>query len=101
MDLLESKNQAGETITGYHIRMKGITKEGLENAGKEYIAKDDIEGYLGLYTFLAGTDSNGKANKKEIVLNPYNVDKKSQKVLFEFKSGSVKFRDEFSRVVKF
>ena len=90
MDYLESKDEKGNTIHGFHIRLKGITKEGLENTAKEY--KDN---YIGLYEDLA------KGNEKKIILNPYNPDTNENKVLFEFKEGKVSTRKEFSRIVKF
>lgn len=90
IDCLESKDKDGKTITGFHIRLKGITKEGLEHSAKEY--KD---GYLGLYEDLA------KGTEKTMVLNPYNPDKNSNKVLFEFKQGKVSTKEEFTRKVQF
>lgn len=101
LDVLESKDDQGNIIKGYHIRLKGITKEGLEHTAKEYINKDDPEGYLGLYNFLLGVDKKGKPNKKQIILNPINKDKNEKKVLFEFKDGRVKTRKEFIRIVSF
>ena len=35
LDLLESKNDKGETITGTHIRMKGISKKAIEHYSDE------------------------------------------------------------------
>ena len=90
IDVLESKDKDGNIINGYHIRLKGITEEGLLKASKEY--KND---YLGLYTDLA------KGTKKRIVLNPFNPDENKQKVLFEFKAGRVSTRKEFIREVAF
>jgi hypothetical protein len=90
LDCLESTDKKGNTITGYHIRLKGITKEGLEHEAKKY--KDS---YLGLFKDLA--------KETEIVfnLNPYDDDNRKQKVLFEYKKGSVNFKDTFTRKVKF
>ena len=90
LDVLESKNDKGETINGYHIRLKGITKEGLEHEAKKY---DDS--YLGLYKELA------KGKEIEMILNPFNPDENKNKVLFEFKEGKVRTRKEFTRVVRF
>jgi len=90
LDVLESKDEKGNIINGFHFRMKGITEEGLLKASKDY--KDS---YLGLYTELA------KGIKKKIVLNPFNEDENKQKVLFEFKDGKVSTRKEFIREVCF
>ena len=90
IDVLESKDKDGKTITGTHIRLKGITEAGLEHSAKEY--KD---GYFGLYNDLA------KGTKKKIILNPFNPDENKNKVLFEFKDGRVRTRKEFTREVKF
>ena len=90
MDFLESKDENGNTINGYHIRLKGITKEGLEHESKKY-----HNSYLGLYEDLA------KGIEKKIILNPFNEDENKQKVLFEFKNGKVSTRDEFIREVSF
>ena len=90
MDYLESKDENGNTIHGFHIRLKGITKEGLEHTAKQY-----NNSYIGLYEDLA------KGNEKKIILNPYNPDTNENKVLFEFKEGKVSTKKEFTRVVKF
>ena len=90
LDCLESKDKDGNIITGYHIRLKGITKEGLEHVSKEY-----DESYLGLYKYLT------TGAEKEITLNPFNPDENKNKVLFEFKNGRVKTRTKFTRKVKF
>ena len=74
LDVLESKDKDGNTINGFHIRLKGITEEGLLQVSKKY--KDS---YLGLYTDLA------KGIEKDIILNPFNEEENKQKVLFEFK----------------
>ena len=90
IDILESTNEDGNIITGVHIRMKGITVAGLNHTAKEY-----LDGHYGLYKDLAvGT-------KKKIVLNPYNSEDNDKKAMFEFKKGSVKTREEFSREVSF
>lgn len=90
MDLLESKNKDGKIINDYHIRLKGITKEGLHHISKKY-----ENSYLGLYEDLT------KGNEIGIILNPYDEINNSKKVLFEFKKGVVKTRKEFIRKVKF
>ena len=90
MDYLESTDKDGNIINGFHTRLKGITREGMKHTAKEY--KD---GYMGLYTDLA------KGIEKNMVLNPFDEDNNSQKVLFEFKKGTVSFKKEFIRKVKF
>jgi hypothetical protein len=90
IDCLESKDKDGNTIKGFHIRLKGITKEGLNHEAKKY-----NNSYLGLYEDLA------KGKEIVITLNPYDVDNQKQKVLFEYKKGSVQFKDNFTRKVKF
>ena len=90
LDCLESTDSDGKKITGYHIRLKGITKEGLEHQSKKY-----DNGYFGLFNDLA----NG--TKINFVLNPFNPDTNENKVLFEFKKGKVTTRKEFIREVKF
>ena len=90
IDVLESKDKDGNIITGTHIRLKGITEEGLKHSSKEY--KD---GYFGLYSDLS------KGTKKKIILNPFNPDENKHKVLFEFKDGKVRTRKEFTREVSF
>ena len=59
-DLLQSTGKDGKTITGAHVRMKGITKEGLE------FAKERAGSFLKLYTKLA------EGKEIEIELNPVN-----------------------------
>jgi len=83
-DYLESKDKNGNTINGYHIRLKGITKEGLDHTAEEY-----EDSYFGLFNDLL----NGIT--KRILLNPIG------KVLFEYKSGYVSTKTEFYREVKF
>jgi hypothetical protein len=90
LDCLESIGKNGEPIYDYHIRLKGITKEGLEHESKKY-----VDSYLGLYTELA----NGIS--KKITLNPFNEEDNKEKVLFEFKNGKVSTRGLFTREVKF
>ena len=90
IDILESVDNLGNIITGTHIRLKGITTEGLEHAAKEY-----DNGHIGLYEDLS------KGIEKKFILNPFNIDTNKNKVLFEFKQGRVSTRKEFIRKVKF
>jgi len=89
-DKLESKDKDGNIIHSYHIRMKGITKEGISHQAKNY--KNGVEG---LYEHLS------KGNAIEFLMNPFNEETNSQKVLFQYVDSKVNFRDEFTRVVKF
>jgi hypothetical protein len=95
IDYLESIDKDGNKINGYHNRLKGITIEGLTHAAKKYSLKGDIPEYFKLYEDLA------LGNKKEIILNPFNIEKHKNKVLFEFKMGKVSTRKEFIRKIKF
>lgn len=91
MDKLVSKDEKGNIIHGYHLRMKGVTEQGLEDAAKRY--KDS---YLGLYKELA------EGKEVEFILNPYNKEEEKQKVMFDFTAeGTVKTKEEFKRVVQF
>ena len=90
MDKLESKDKNGNIISGYHIRLKGQTTDGLLEESKKY--KDS---YTGLYTDL----SEGK--ELNILLNPTNHEDNHKKVLFEFKLGHVRTKGDFYRKVKF
>ena len=89
IDHLESTDNNGNTINGYHIRLKGITSESITHHSKEYNNPFDMFEYL------------AKGNKKIMTLNPFNIDTNHQKVLFEFLQGGVRTRKEFNRVIKF
>jgi hypothetical protein len=95
IDHLESKDKDGNTINGYHIRLKGITTEGLEHTAKTYSEDKETPEYFKLYEDLA------KGTPKKITLNPFNKEANSKKVLFEFGNGNVSTRKEFIREVKF
>ncbi len=95
IDMLESTDADGKTIAGYHYRLKGITKEGLEHAAKQYSVDGKTPEYFALYEDLA------KGTAIDIVLNPYNVEKNKTKVLFKFKDGQVSTKQKFIRKVKF
>ena len=101
LDCLESVGVDGETVRGYHIRMKGITEDGLIDTGKRFKSDEDPMGYLGLFRHLIARDENGKPNEVEIVLNPFCEETNKKKVMFEFFKGGVKTRGKFTRMVKF
>jgi hypothetical protein len=89
LDILESVDADGNIITGHHVRFKSITEQGLEHSA-------NIHGsYLALYSSLA------EGNGEKFVLNPYNAEEESQKVMFEYGKGSVRTRKEFTRYVTF
>jgi hypothetical protein len=94
IDMLESKDANGDVITGSHIRLKGITAEGLEDAAKRY-TNDHTTDYFALFSDLA------QGREVRFILNPYNEDKNHKKVLFEYKAGTVSTRQEFVRAVSF
>ena len=95
IDILESTDAEGKKITGHHIKLKGITEEGLEHTAKKYSADGKTPEYFKLYEDLA------RGTEIEITLNPYNVEKNKTKVLFEFKDGSVSTKQKFIRKVRF
>ena len=131
LDILESKDKKGITITGYHARLKGITKEGINFEAKKY--EESIDSYLKsieFRTFLKENKSKGieptkldkinfLRNKQKqngylelykflasgetvlFTLNPFDEDEKKQKVLFQYSNGSVSFRNTFTRQTKF
>ncbi|MEI7510488.1 MAG: hypothetical protein WCJ62_13615, partial [Flavobacterium sp.] len=88
IDVLQSENDKGEIITGYHMRMKGISESALKYASEKYFNGD----YLKLYEHL----SNGK--EQEFILNPYKYS-----VSFEYVKGGIRSRgyQEFKRIVTF
>jgi hypothetical protein len=95
LDCLECVNKDGSVVKGYHVRLKGITEEGYIHASKDY----PISGYLGFYKSLAS------GNTADILLNPFNEETGSQKVLFDFtrcgKTLQVSTKKEFRRIVSF
>jgi hypothetical protein len=89
LDVLESVDKNGNKITGYHIRLKGITEAGLKHASKKHGS------YEALYMSLA------EGNTENFVLNPYDEEEHSQKVMFQYVKGGVMTRKEFCRKVSF
>ena len=90
-DKLVSKDDDGNLITGEHVRMKGCTSEGLLDLSKKH---DGIEN---VYEKLA------KGDEIECVLNPYNEEDNSEKVMFDFGKKGVVTRKcgDFIRTLKF
>jgi len=91
-DKLEGKDKDGNTITGYHTRMKGVSRAGLEHERKKY-----PNGYEDLYEKLS------KGDKVEFILNPTDVENNKRNPNFLFKDGNVSIRPEnsFTREVQF
>ena len=89
IDHLESTDKDGNTINGYHIRLKGITSESIVHHSKEYNTPFEMFEHL------------AKGNNKIMTLNPFNPDTNHQKVLFEFLQGGVRTRKEFNRMIRF
>jgi hypothetical protein len=87
IDSLESVDKDGNKITGFHIRLKGITKEGLEHEAKKY-----KNSYWDLYVDLA------RGKRKKILLNPFNKDNNSKKETFHYKAGKVLFRNDLEKL---
>jgi hypothetical protein len=85
IDHLISKDKEGKTIEGWHIRLKGITKEGIQHAKEKY------NNALELFKELS------KGKEIEFVLNPYD------KPSFDFTENGVytRIKGEFKRKVKF
>jgi len=95
IDMLESKDEKGKIITGCHKRLKGVTSSGLLQQGR--IFGDGVTpNYLELYRKLA-TDPEGV----RFTLNPYDAINEKQNILFEYSGGRVRFKNTFTRLVKF
>lgn len=84
IDKLECINKDGTIINDYHIRLKGITEDGLNNELKNY------GDYMKMYENIAD------GNTINFLLNP----KEGKKALFDFKNGKVSTRTAFYRDVK-
>jgi hypothetical protein len=85
IDKLECINKDGSIINDYHIRLKGITEDGLNHEVKNFNGD-----YMKMYENIAD------GNTINFLLNP----KEGKKVLFDFKNGSVSTRTAFYREVK-
>ena len=91
IDSLQSTDINGKIIRGYHIRLKGITLEGINDAKLQF--EDDA---FKMFEHLA----SGKP--VNFLLNPYNVEENKTKVLFEYpESGGVRFKTPFYRKLQF
>ncbi len=85
IDKLEGEDKDGNKVEGYHMRMKGITEEGLEHRANESFDGD----YFAMYEKLCDGEP------MEFILNP------GSKKLFEFGKNEVITRGEFKRTVTF
>jgi len=95
LDCLESTDKNGEKITGYHTRLKGITKEGMEHTAKSFSEDKKTPEYFKMFEDLS------KGNKQKIILNPYNKETNEKKTLFLFSDGKVSTRTLFPRDIQF
>lgn len=88
IDKLESTNEKGEIINGYHFRMKGVNTQGIMHCVNKKFEGDIFE----LYKYLS------KGKKQDIVLNP-----QGGKPSFEYDTQGVHTREtgEFVRTVQF
>jgi hypothetical protein len=85
MDYVAGVDKNGKVLAGYHLRMKGITEAGLEDA------KDEYGSYDAVYERLA------KGETINFTLNPESKDK----VMFEYTQQGVQTRTKFVRKVNF
>ena len=90
IDELESKDKDGNVITDYHIRMKGVSLEGIIHEAKKY-----EDGFMGIYKKLAS------GCKIQFNMNPFNIQENKHKVAFQFGDGFVKTKDTFFRELQF
>jgi hypothetical protein len=73
IDMLESTNKKGETITGYHYRMKGCTVAGLEDKAYRKYDNDMFK----LYTRLID-------NEMKLTMNP-----EGKRPMFEYSDNAI------------
>jgi hypothetical protein len=83
LDKLKSKDSEGKTIYDYHIRLKGVTKEGIAHAAKQYGGIENVFNRL------------AKGETIKFILNP------DGKALFEFNETGVKTKAKFPRTLSF
>lgn len=87
LDKLECINKDGTIINGYHLRLKGVTKAGIEHVLEKKFKSDKSE----MFKYLS------ESKPLEIILNP------SESVSMQFTNTGVFNReeDEFKRTLKF
>jgi hypothetical protein len=91
IDCLESTDKDGKTINDYHIRLKGITVEGINNIVKNEYKNNAFNLFKDL----------SEGIEKEILLNPFDEENNKQKELFKIGKGKISFRLPFNRKIKF
>jgi len=88
IDCLESTDKKGNTIKGYHYRMKGVNTQGIKHCADTYFKGNIFKVYKHL----------SKGNEQEFVLNP-----EGGRPSFEYVDAGVRTRDTgtFTRTVSF
>jgi hypothetical protein len=89
IDKLTGIDKNGNKINGAHVRMAGITSEGLDHA------KLQFKNYMNLFEHLA----NG--NMHEFILNPYDVDNNTTREICDYRAGSISTDTKYTRVMVF
>ena len=97
-DMLRGVRSDGTVFYKDHIKLKGITPEGIDEAVARYGGYDRIgngkNGVDHLFEALA------RGDEVYFILNPYDKLNNKQKVCFEYKYGRVYTRKEFRRTMK-
>jgi len=93
IDKIKSVDADGDTIYDHHIRLKGITKEGIDHCVKTHFDGDPLT----MFEHLA------KGNEQVMILNPFDEEQNKQKATFVFKGGKVFIEKcgNFKRTLKF
>jgi DNA polymerase elongation subunit (family B) len=88
IDCLESTDKKGNTIKGYHYRMKGVNSQGIQHCADTYFKGNIYKVYKHL----------SKGNEQEFVLNP-----EGGRPSFEYVDAGVRTRETgtFTRTVQF
>lgn len=92
LDVLKGTDDKGVVHTDYHVRMKGVSTAGLEEAQKRY------GGYENLYMALA------EGKEVEFILNPTDIDENKENPIFAFEKNGTPYiwkANTFTRKIKF